>query len=138
MTSRLVPVPDDSSAPYWAACANHVLALPRCSHCQSFSFPPDISCPHCHSLDPAFTYEPVKGAGKLRSWTIIRQSFLAGFDTPFVLADVELDGLPHIRMIGRLLDGPEVVLTIGEPVSVVFEDIAPGIAIPAFAKQGRP
>jgi len=36
-------------------------------------------------------------------------------------------------MIGRLLDGPDVPLRIGDRVTVAFEDLAPGIAVPAFA-----
>lgn len=133
MTTRPLPVPDEVSAPYWAACARHVLTLPRCSRCAEFTLPPDSTCPHCHSLDPEFTFAPVTGNGKVRTWTIIRQSFLGGFDVPFLLVDVQLDDQPHVRMIGRLLDGPETVLRIGDPVRIAFEDVAPGVAIPAFA-----
>ena len=46
MSKRPLPVPDEMSAPYWAAAARHVLALPRCSQCQEFTMPPDSTCPH--------------------------------------------------------------------------------------------
>ena len=138
MTSRPLPVPDEISAPYWAACAKHVLTLPRCARCGQYTLPPDISCPHCHSIDPAFTFEPVSGKGTVRSWTIIRQSFLSGFQVPFLLVDVQLDEHPHVRMIGRLLDGPDAPLRLGEAVIVAFEDLAPGIAVPGFTKRGAP
>ena len=36
----------------------------------------------------------------------MRQSFLQGFDVPFVLVDVELVEQADLRLIGRLLDGP--------------------------------
>ncbi len=133
MANRVLPVPDSTSAPYWEACARHILTLPRCSRCGEFTLPPDITCPHCHSIDPAFTFEPVSGRGKIRTWTIIRQSFLTGFDVPFLLVDVQLDDQPSVRMVGRLLDGPETKLRIGDAVSVAFEDLAPGIAVPAFS-----
>jgi uncharacterized OB-fold protein len=132
MTGRPLPVPDEVSAPYWAACAEHVLKLPRCSRCGEFTLPPDSSCPHCHSLAPEFTFTPVSGRGKVRTWTVIRQSFLRGFDVPFLLVDVQLDEQPSVRMIGRLLDGPGTPLQIGAPVTVAFEDLAPGVAVPAF------
>ncbi len=53
-------------------------------------------------------FEPVSGRGFVRSWTVVRQSFLPGFedDLPFVLVDVELEEQPDLRMIGRLPTGP--------------------------------
>lgn len=132
---RPLPVPDEVSAPYWAACADHVLTLPRCSRCGEFTLPPDSTCPHCHSFDPQFSFEPVSGAGKVRTWTVIRRSFLQGFDKPFLLVDVQLDEQPTVRMIGRLLDGPETPLRVGDRVCVAFEDLAPGISVPAFTLE---
>lgn len=132
--NRLLPVPDAVSAPYWESCAEHILKLPQCSQCGEFTLPPDITCPHCHSLDPAFRFAPVAGTGTVRSWTMIRQSFLQGFEVPFLLVDVQLDDHPHVRMVSQLLDGPDTVLKIGDAVTVAFEDIAPGVSIPAFRK----
>ncbi|CUU57019.1 hypothetical protein Ga0074812_11034 [Parafrankia irregularis] len=165
MTARPLPVPDEISAPYWAAAAGHVLAIARCARCGSFALPPDQACPHCGSTDPDYAFEPVSGRGTVRSWTVIRQSGLPGFaaEVPFVLVDVELAEQPELRMIGRLLDGPAALdgvapgstalgsaalgsaaldrvaldstvapLRLGAPVRVGFEDVAPGVAIPAF------
>lgn len=132
MTGRPVPVPDEVSAPFWESCARHVLSLPRCSRCRAFSFPPDVTCPKCHSPEPAFTFEAVSGRGQVRTWTIVRHSFLQGFETPYVLADVELEDASNVRMVGLLLDGAEASLAIGAPVKVEFEDLAPGVAIPSF------
>ena len=135
--SRPVPVPDEESAPYWDAAAAHVLAVARCSRCGSFSIPPDVVCQHCHHGDPGFVFEPVSGRGVVRSWTVVRQSFLPGFtdDVPFVLVDVELDEQADLRMIGRLLDGPDVELHAGDRVVAAFEDIAPEVAVPAFVLE---
>jgi hypothetical protein len=79
----------------------------------------------------------------VRSWTIIRQSFLSGFDDdlPYLLADVELTGLElsgqaGLRMIGRLLDGPSSAVGAGAPVRVAFEDVASGVSVPAFRLSG--
>ena len=70
---------------------------------------------HCGSADPGFDFVEVDGAGTVRSWTVMRQSFLPGFDddVPFVLVDVELAAAPDIRLIGRLLDGPAAPLRAG-------------------------
>jgi uncharacterized OB-fold protein len=100
-----------------------------------YAHPPDVVCPHCRSTDPRFAFEPVSGRGTVRSWTIVRQSFLPGFDddVPFVLVDVELAEQPELRMIGRLVDGPDAPLAIGAHVRAAFERIAPDVAVPAFA-----
>ena len=137
--TRPLPVPDENSAPYWEAAARHVLVIARCSRCESYVHPPGQACPHCHATDPMFVFGPVSGQGRVRSWTVMRQSFLPGFagEAPFVLVDVELAEQAGLRLIGRLLDGPDASLHVGDPVAVAFEDVAPGVAIPAFVLGGR-
>jgi uncharacterized protein len=132
--TRPIPVPDERSQGYWDAAADHVLAIARCSRCGTFAIPPDIVCSHCHSTEPDFTYVPVSGRGVVRSWTVMHQSFVPGFDDliPFVLVDVELEEQADLRTIGRLLDGPDTPLAIGARVTVAFEDLGPGISVPAF------
>ena len=132
--SRPLPAPDDASAPYFEAAASHELRMPRCSRCEVLSFPPDLTCQNCGTTDPDFTWVRVSGRGTVRSWTTLHQSFLPGFadDLPFVLVDVELAEQPDLRMIARLLDGPDEPLTIGTPVLLAFEDLTPDVAIPAF------
>jgi uncharacterized protein len=134
VTGRPLPIPDDVSAPFWAAAADHVLTIARCGQCGQFTMPPDVVCPHCRSTEPNFEFVPVSGQGVVRSWTVVRQAFLPGFDAdlPFLLVDVELVEQAELRLIGRLLDGVNADLHIGDPVAVAFEDVAPGVAVPAF------
>ncbi len=132
--TRPVPVPDQQSKPYWDAAARHVLTAARCARCGALSLPPDVVCPHCGTTEPEFAFTPVSGRGAIRSWTIVRQSFLPGFDgdLPFVLVDVELAEQADLRLIGRLLDGVDAPLHVGGRVEVAFEDVAPEVSIPAF------
>jgi uncharacterized OB-fold protein len=102
------------------------------------SHPPDDVCPHCGSTEPGFVFSPVEGSGSVRSWTVMRRSFLPGFDVPFVLVDVELSVQADLRLIGRLVDGPGAPLRIGAPVRLAFEDVASGVAVPAFALESAP
>ena len=131
---RPVPVPDELSAPYWTAAAEHRLAIARCSRCRQLTHPPDLVCPHCHHTDPQFQFESMSGSGTVHSWTVLHQSFLPGFDDdlPLVLVDVRLDE-GDVRLIGRLVDGADARLSAGDRVTVTFEDLAPGVAVPAFA-----
>jgi uncharacterized OB-fold protein len=132
---RPLPDLDGESAPYWESTARGTLALARCGRCRQFAHPPDVVCPNCGHTDPRFEFEPVGGGGVVRSWTVLRQSFLPGFedDLPFVLVDVELDVQADLRLIGRLVDGVDAPLTLGARVDTVFEHVANGVAVPAFA-----
>lgn len=130
--ARPVPVPDELSAPYWDAAARHEPVLPRCAACGRLDLPPDIVCRRCGSAEPGWGYVPSGGTGTLRSWTIVRQAFLPGFETPFVLVDVELDDQADLRVIGRLVGSDGGGLRTGDRVETVFEDVGPGRAVPAF------
>ena len=130
MTSqRVLPVPDEMSAPYWDAASRHVLTAARCRRCGVFAMPPDVVCTACGSSDPRYEFTPVSGEGVVRSWAVVRQSFLPGFEVPFVLVDVELAEQPDLRLIGRLLAGEP---SRGAAVRVAFEDLADGISVPAW------
>jgi hypothetical protein len=72
----------------------------------------------------------------VRSWVVVRDSFLPGFEVPYVLVDVELDVQAGLRLIGRLVDGAEAPLAYDDRVRVVFDDLAPDVAVPAFALEG--
>lgn len=135
-TARPLPVPDEQSAPFWSAAADHILTLAQCANCAAFSMPPSATCDHCGTTEPEFCFVPVGGSGVVRSWTVVRQAFLQGFedDLPFVLVDVELDEQPDLRLIGRLLDGPELLPTLGEHVEIAWEDLSPDVSVPAFRR----
>ena len=132
--TRPVPVPDALSARYWEAAARHELALPRCGQCKAFALPPEPVCPHCGSSAPAWDYERLSGRGTIRSWTVVRTSFLPGFadDAPFTLVDVELADQQELRLVGRLVHGAPA---LGAQVSLAFEDVTPGVGIPAFTRE---
>ncbi|HWC36571.1 MAG TPA: OB-fold domain-containing protein [Mycobacteriales bacterium] len=130
--TRPVPIPDEVSAPHWEAAANHVLTIARCSACDSFTHPPGIICGHCGSTSPVFTFTPVSGRGQVLAWTIARQPFLPGFETPYLLVDVELEEQKDLRIVARLLDGVDAELETGTRVEVAFEDLSDGVAVPAF------
>jgi uncharacterized protein len=132
--AKPLPVSDDWSAGYWEAAARGELALPRCSSCTHFTMPPTMVCPTCGTTDPRFIYEVVARGGAIRSWTVVRDAFLPGFqdDVPYMLIDVELDAEPELRMIGRLVDGAAATLRIGDRVTVVFDTVADGVAVPSF------
>jgi uncharacterized protein len=137
VTTKPRPVPDAASAGYWEATARGDFALPRCSSCGRFTLPPTVTCPECGSTDPRFTYVSVARRGRVRSWTVVRDAFLPGFadDVPYALVDVELDAQPELRLIGRLVDGPDATIRLGDRVTVTFDAIDEHVAVPSFALE---
>jgi uncharacterized OB-fold protein len=132
------PIPDERSAGYWVAAADEALALARCPHCHRLHHPPAFVCSGCGAVEPAYEYARVSGRGTVRSWVVMWQSFLPGFDdTPFVLVDVEIDEQPDLRLIGRLIDGHDAPLAIGAPVRVAFDGVPPDVKVPAFELERR-
>lgn len=135
-----VPLPDATSEEYWKSAASHVLAVQQCTACGWYAYPPGQICTKCLSPERSFRFQPVSGKGRLKSWTIVRDAFLPGFkdDVPYVVAEVELVEQDGLTIVGRLLDGAGAPLRLGAPVEATFDDIAEGVAIPAFSLAGAP
>jgi len=133
--SKPVPLPDPSSAGFWAATREHRLDMQQCTSCGHYLYPPDIACPHDLSQDLA--YVPVSGRASLYSWAIIAQPFHAGFATsvPYAIAYVELEEQPGLRMWTTITDTDLNSLEIGMPMEVVFEDRGEQ-SIPLFRAVG--
>ena len=138
-SSRPVPVADQASAGYWQAASHGVLALAACTECERYALPPPLVCPYCGNSDPQWAYREVPGTGSIRSWTVVRDAFLPGFDEllPYVLVDVELDVQSGLRMIGRLLEPSSTTLHANDAVVVDFEPITADCQVPAFRLAGR-
>ena len=130
--SRPVPVPDEQSAPFWQRRPTHVLVLARCSRCGQLSHPPDLVMPPLRLNRSGLRLHPGRRQlAPIRSWTVVRQSFLPGFRRPPVRPGRRgVAAQAELRLIGRLLDGPDAGLSVGSPVSLAFEDIAPASPCP--------
>lgn len=133
---RPVPTPDDVSGFYWQAAAEHRLVLQRCRSCHELQYPPEICCVHCQSDE--FELAEVSGRGVLYSYAVVDRALHAGFvDTlPYVVAFVELDEQPGLRILTNLVDvPPDTPLSCGMPVEVTFEDRGT-VTLPQFRPAG--
>ena len=135
--SKPLPVPDESSAEFWTSNAKHVLAMQQCGSCGWLAYPPKSSCLNCRADPPAFSWQPVSGFGRVKTWTVMRSAFLPGFadDIPYVVADIELEEQPRLRMVARLEEVANDKIELGMPVQVAFEDIEDGVSIPYFVPR---
>ena len=134
--SRPVPAPDDVSGFYWEAAAQHRLVLQRCRSCHKLQYPPEICCVHCQSEE--FELAELAGTGVLYSYAVVDRALHAGFvdKLPYVVAFVELDEQPGLRILTNLVDVPPGTdLSCGMPVEVVFEERG-AVTLPQFRLVG--
>jgi uncharacterized OB-fold protein len=134
LKQRPVPIPDAESQPYWDAAAEHVLKLPYCGSCKRFMFPPRPACPAC--LDSTVTWTELSGRGTLHSFAVMHDSYVTGFDPPFLIAQIELAEQPGLRLTTNLVDCAPKDAVIGMSVSVIFEERADGVTVPQFRPTG--
>jgi uncharacterized OB-fold protein len=114
-----VPAITPESEPFWSGGAVGELRIMACGDCDLRIHPPQLICPRCLARNVA----PVvaSGTGTVHSFTINRQQWLPNLAVPYVLAIVDLDDQPGVRLTARVeLDDPSR-MAIGAPVAVDFE-----------------
>jgi uncharacterized OB-fold protein len=134
MSDRPAPAITDLTAPFWSAGRSGRLRIQRCARCRRWMHPPQPICPSCHSRD--VHAEPVSGRGTVWSYTINRYRWTPGIQPPYVLAEVELEEQPGLRLLTAIVDvdadAEPAPVSIGMPVDVRFEPVG-GAWIPVFA-----
>ena len=125
--SRLsFPLPDVSweiARPYWEGAAAGELRLSFCSDCGRVNWYPKGECRVCHG--GRFAWRAVNGTGSLFSYSVVRHPFLKQYADllPMVPALVELDDVPGIRIVTRIVDCDPSALACELPVEVVFRPL---------------
>jgi uncharacterized OB-fold protein len=127
-----LPVEDDLSRPYWQGARRGVLLIQRCTACGSYVHYPKPTCPGCGHADLRPT--PVSGRGTVYTFTVSHYVGAPGFEneTPYVIALVELEEQPGLRLVSNLRGCGADQVRVGMPVEVVFEEVMPGITLPQF------
>src|SRR5260370_42298478 len=83
----------------------------RIAHCQGGGWglhPPLPMCPHCHGRD--VEPEAVSGRGTVWSFTVNRYQWTPSLEPPYVLAEVELDEQPGLRLLTSIVDCADVLI----------------------------
>ena len=126
------PVANADSLPYWNAARERRLLIRKCKACSSLHFMPRHLCPVCWSDD--LEWIESNGKGTVHSFTIIRRAATAAFasQVPYVVALIDLAEGP--RMITNVVGENALSVTIGDRVSVTFEDRGGGAMIPQFVR----
>lgn len=128
--TRPRPAVSRDSAFFWEGARNGELRIQRCRSCGKLRHPPGPSCPGCRSLE--WDYVLSAGRGQLYSYVVHHYPPLPGFETPFVVALVELE--EGVRVVGNLLEVDPAEVSIGMPVMLRFERIDDDFALPQWVR----
>ena len=123
------PLAEGQVAFFWEAVAQHRLSILRCTVCRHYVHYPRPVCNRCQSTE--LVPEDVSGRGTLYAYTEVMQAFHPYFvdKLPYVLAVVELEEEPGLRVTTNIVDHEGVQLRVGLPVEVVFRAVGEGGAV---------
>lgn len=110
-----IPVPDledPNFAPFWQGARDGKLLIQKCGDCGRHRWPPRMACRACKSANTE--WEAVEPKGSLYTYTIVGRATAKGFpNAPYTVGFVELDALPHVRIVGALVDIDPKEVAIG-------------------------
>lgn len=127
---RILPLVTDENEHFWRGGAVGELRILRCQDCASWLHPPAPVCGACLSRDLAA--EATSGNATVATFTINRHPWVPGFDPPYIIAIVELDEQPGLRLTTNLVNLGVDDVRIGMKVRVIFEERDDGIFLPLF------
>jgi uncharacterized protein len=127
------PVPEinDDNAAFWTGGRERALMITHCEECGYRTHPPTPRCPSCFSDRVAPS--PVSGRGRVYSFTINRREWSPGLEVPYVIAVVELEEQPGLRLLTNIVGCPAEEVTIEMPVQVEFVERGPAF-LPVFRR----
>src|SRR5690606_677390 len=97
---RILPPLTDVNRPYWTGGSDGRLLIERCRSCRRWQHPPTGTCESCG--EPAAP-EPVSGQGTVFTFTVNHQQYHPEVPPPYVIAIVELDEQPGLRLPTNLV-----------------------------------
>jgi uncharacterized OB-fold protein len=126
------PAADAETLPWWEAAAAHRLVVQRCARCGTTRHPPRPVCARCASLE--HEWQELDGRGIVHTYTVVHRAFVPSLRAhlPYVVVVVELAGGGGARLLSNLVDCDPAAVRIGMPVTLVWEDMGPALALPRF------
>jgi uncharacterized OB-fold protein len=132
---RLLPQVTPENEHYWKGGARGELTFLRCGDCRTWIHPPSPVCPSC--LSRALAPAAVSGRARLLTWTVNHHRWIPGFEPPYVIAIVEIEEQPGLRVTTNLVKCAPEELRMDLPVRVLFEERDDGVFLPLFEPVGR-
>lgn len=122
-----LPDLDEHNSAFWQGGAHGRLLIYRCTDCRRWVYPPVPYCAECGSryVGP----EAVSGLGTLYTYTVNAFPWVEADDWQRVIALVELDEQPGLRILTNLVGSPEP--RCGDRLEVEFRP-AGDVYLPVF------
>jgi uncharacterized protein len=117
--SRVLPALTRETTAFWTAGETGALMIHRCRSCSRLFHPPAPVCFRCRSVNVG--PDRVSGHARVATFSINVHQWFPGFPPPYVVAIVELDDDPDVRLTTNIVGCPVDEVVIGMPVAVVFE-----------------
>jgi uncharacterized OB-fold protein len=132
---RILPRVNDENRFFWTSGEDGRLRFLRCDECGFFVHPPSPICPEC--LCKRLTPTAVSGRATVATFTVNHQPWIPGYDPPYVVAIIEIEEQPSVRLMTNIVRCAPDDVRIGMPVQVAFEhhdDVWLPLFEPAAAK----
>jgi uncharacterized OB-fold protein/acyl dehydratase len=126
--ARPRPAINDDTRFFWEGAVKGELRIQRCASCGRLRHPPGPMCPDCRSVE--WDFVEASGRGQVYSFVVHHHPPIPGFQTPYVVALVELE--EGTRLVANLIDLEPEKVEIGMPVEVAFVQVDPDYTAPAF------
>jgi uncharacterized OB-fold protein len=127
----VLPIPqvNDDNRAFWTSGRDGELLIVRCNDCGYYIHPPTPRCPRClgENVEPS----PVSGRGRVYTYTVNERVWVPGLDVPYVIAIVELEEQPGLRLMTNIVDVPLDEVAIDMPVQVEFRERG-DVYVPVF------
>jgi uncharacterized protein len=116
---RILPRVNDENRFFWTSGEDGRLRFLRCDECGFFVHPPSPICPEC--LCKRLTPTAVSGRATVATFTVNHQPWIPGYDPPYVVAIIEIEEQPSVRLMTNIVRCAPDDVRIGMPVQVAFE-----------------
>ena len=134
---RILPHVTDQNRHFWTGGEGGELRFLRCGDCGTYIHPPVGVCPKDHSKN--VHPEAVSGRARVATYTVNHQAWMPGPELPYVVAIVEIEEDPTVRLTTNIVGCKPEEVKIGMAVEVTFEKHTDGedaVWIPVFQPVG--
>jgi uncharacterized OB-fold protein len=129
---KMIPVPDETSKPFWDAANEKRLVVQKCASCNTLQFPPKARCIDCGHEKLEWT--DTSGKGHIATYMVSEDTRLQrrAPDQPFNIALISLDDDPRVNFYSNLPGVPVKQVPVGAAVQVIFEEVEGGQLVPEW------
>lgn len=124
---RMDPIKTIDSGFFWEAAEASRLDIQACENCNVLWHPPRPMCPKCHGTN--MVPRTMSGKGKVYSWSMPIHPPAFGFESPPIIALIDLD--EGVRIVSNLIDIEPEDIRNDMSVVVDFAETAKS-AVPVF------